>query len=62
MIDLMRLAMYSVETVRWKITSSQGHRVVEFSGGRFEVLGLHAGKLSLISGILLVKKELNCSE
>ena len=61
MIDLMRLAMYSVET-RWKITSSQGHRVVEFSGGRFEVLGLHAGKLSLISGILLVKKELNCSE
>ena len=61
MIDLMRLAMYSVET-RWKITSSQGHRVVEFSGGRFEVLGLHAGTLSLISGILLVKKELNCSE
>ena len=61
MIDLMRLAMYSVET-RWKITSSQGHRLVEFSGGRFEVLGLHAGKLSLISGILLVKKELNCSE
>ena len=61
MIDLMRLAMYSVETC-WKITSSQGHRVVEFSGGRFEVLGLHAGKLSLISGILLVKKELNCSE
>ena len=61
MIDLMRLAMYSVET-RWKITSSQGHRIVEFSGGRFEVLGLHAGKLSLISGILLVKKELNCSE
>ena len=61
MIDLMRLAMYSVET-RWKITSSQGHRVVEFSGGRFEVLGLHAGKLSLISGILLVKKELNCSK
>ena len=53
--------MYSVET-RWKITSSQGHRVAEFSGGRFEVLGLQASKLSLISGILLVKKELNCSE
>ena len=61
MIDLMRLAMYSVET-RWKTTGSQGHRVAEFSGGRFEVLGLQASKLSLISGILLVKKELNCSE
>ena len=61
MIDLMRLAMYSVET-SWKTTGSQGHRVAEFSGGRFEVLGLQAGKLSLISGILLVKKELNCSE
>ena len=52
--------MYLVET-RWKVTSSQGHRVAEFSESKFGVLGLQAGKHSRISHILSTKKDMKPS-